>query len=199
MRNGKSKGIIKLLTAIVILVIVLVAAFKMSSCDIAKNNVEIRRDNLKAAIEELSDLVTIEYNYTDVLTYKDQLSLMDVKIPFTDKKYIIKYSGYIKAGIDLSDAEVDVQDEKAIITLNEPKITDNVIDEKNVMILDEKNNVFNPLSIKDYSDVLKEELKAREEKALEDGILEKAKKNATKFLNSMAKSIGLGGVQIIYK
>ena len=67
-------------------------------------NKEERVDNLKASIEDIGDLVTVEYNYTDILTYKDSLTLMDMKIPFTDKSYIIKYNGYnIFNPLDLGD------------------------------------------------------------------------------------------------
>ena len=162
-------------------------------------NKEERVDNLKASIEDIGDLVTVEYNYTDILTYKDSLTLMDMKIPFTDKSYIIKYNGYIKAGIDLSKAVVkDVSDTKVELEVPKATITDSVLDEKSMVILDQKNNIFNPLDLGDYQETLKKELKARELKAKKDGILERAQDNADKILRKMLQSLGYKDISISY-
>lgn len=160
---------------------------------------EERVDNLKASIEDIGDLVTVEYNYTDILTYKDSLTLMDMKIPFTDKSYIIKYNGYIKAGIDLSKAVVkDVGDTKVELEVPKATITDSVLDEKSMVILDQKNNIFNPLDLGDYQETLKKELNARELKAKKDGILERAQDNADKILRKMLQSLGYKDINISY-
>ena len=162
-------------------------------------NKEERVDNLKASIEDIGDLVTVEYNYTDILTYKDSLTLMDMKIPFTDKSYIIKYNGYIKAGIDLSKAVVkDVSDTKVELEVPKATITDSVLDEKSMVILDQKNNIFNPLDLGDYQETLKKELNARELKAKKDGILERAQDNADKILRKMLQSLGYKDISISY-
>ena len=162
-------------------------------------NKEERVDNLKASIEDIGDLVTVEYNYTDILTYKDSLTLMDMKIPFTDKSYIIKYNGYIKAGIDLSKAVVkDVGDTKVELEVPKATITDSVLDEKSMVILDQKNNIFNPLDLGDYQETLKKELNARELKAKKDGILERAQDNADKILRKMLQSLGYKDINISY-
>ena len=160
-------------------------------------NKEERVDNLKASIEDIGDLVTVEYNYTDILTYKDSLTLMDMKIPFTDKSYIIKYNGYIKAGVDLSKAVVkDIKETSVEHDVPVAKITDSVLDEKSMVILDQKNNIFNPLDLGDYQDTLKKELNARELKAKKDGLLERAQDNADKILRKLLQGLGFKDIKI---
>lgn len=162
-------------------------------------NKEERVDNLKASIEDIGDLVTVEYNYTDILTYKDSLTLMDMKIPFTDKSYIIKYNGYIKAGVDLSKAVVkDIKETSVELDVPVAKITDSVLDEKSMVILDQKNNIFNPLDLGDYQDTLKKELNARELKAKKDGLLERAQDNADKILRKLLQGLGFKDIKINY-
>ena len=162
-------------------------------------NKEERVDNLKASIEDIGDLVTVEYNYTDILTYKDSLTLMDMKIPFTDKSYIIKYNGYIKAGVDLSKAVVkDIKEASVELDVPVATITDSVLDEKSMVILDQKNNIFNPLDLGDYQDTLKKELNARELKAKKDGLLERAQDNADKILRKLLQGIGFKDIKINY-
>lgn len=158
---------------------------------------EERVDNLKASIEDIGDLVTVEYNYTDILTYKDSLTLMDMKIPFTDKSYIIKYNGYIKAGVDLSKAVVkDIKETSVELDVPVATITDSVLDEKSMVILDQKNNIFNPLDLGDYQDTLKKELNARELKAKKDGLLERAQDNADKILRKLLQGLGFKDIKI---
>ena len=162
-------------------------------------NKEERVDNLKASIEDIGDLVTVEYNYTDILTYKDSLTLMDMKIPFTDKSYIIKYNGYIKAGVDLSKAVVkDIKETSVELDMPVATITDSVLDEKSMVILDQKNNIFNPLDLGDYQDTLKKELNARELKAKKDGLLERAQDNADKILRKLLQGFGFKDIKINY-
>ncbi|UQK59368.1 DUF4230 domain-containing protein [Fenollaria massiliensis] len=162
-------------------------------------NKEERVDNLKASIEDIGDLVTVEYNYTDILTYKDSLTLMDMKIPFTDKSYIIKYNGYIKAGVDLSKAVVkDIKETSVELDVPVATITDSVLDEKSMVILDQKNNIFNPLDLGDYQDTLKKELNARELKAKKDGLLERAQDNADKILRKLLQGLGFKDIKINY-
>lgn len=162
-------------------------------------NKEERVDNLKASIEDIGDLVTVEYNYTDILTYKDSLTLMDMKIPFTDKSYIIKYNGYIKAGVDLSKAVVkDIKETSVELDVPVATITDSVLDEKSMVILDQKNNIFNPLNLGDYQDTLKKELNARELKAKKDGLLERAQDNADKILRKLLQGLGFKDIKINY-
>ncbi|OFK78994.1 hypothetical protein HMPREF2800_06185 [Anaerosphaera sp. HMSC064C01] len=162
-------------------------------------NKEERVDNLKASIEDIGDLVTVEYNYTDILTYKDSLTLMDMKIPFTDKSYIIKYNGYIKAGVDLSKAVVkDIKETSIELDVPVATITDSVLDEKSMVILDQKNNIFNPLDLGDYQDTLKKELNARELKAKKDGLLERAQDNADKILRKLLQGLGFKDIKINY-
>lgn len=185
---------------LVLLLIALIAVyfffFRKKFIGISK---EERVDNIKASIEDLGELVTVEYNYTDVLTYKDSLTLMDMKIPFTDKSYIIKYNGYIKAGVDLAKAVVkDVQETSVELDVPSAAITDSVLDEKSMVILDQKNNIFNPLDLGDYQETLKKELNARELKAKKDGILERAQANADKLLRKLLEGLGFTDIKINY-
>lgn len=185
---------------LVLLLIALIAVyfffFRKKFIGVSK---EGRVDNIKASIEDLGELVTVEYNYTDVLTYKDSLTLMDMKIPFTDKSYIIKYNGYIKAGVDLAKAVVkDVGETSVELDVPMAAITDSVLDEKSMTILDQKNNIFNPLDLGDYQETLKKELNARELKAKKDGILERAQANADKLLRKLLEGLGFTDIKINY-
>ena len=184
---------------VLLFIVLVVMSFFLFRKRLMGVNKEERVDNLRASIEDIGDLVTVEYNYTDVLTYKDNLTLMDMNIPFTDKKYIIKYNGYIKAGVDLSKSLVkEIGETNVELDVPAAAITDSVLDEKSMVILDQKNNIFNPLDLGDYQKTLKKELNARELKAKKDGILERAQKNADKILRNLLTGLGFTDIKINY-
>lgn len=69
---------------------------------------------------------------------------------------------------------------------------------KSMVILDQKNNIFNPLDLGDYQETLKKELNARELKAKKDGILERAQTNADKLLRKLLEGLGFKDIKINY-
>ena len=99
-----------------------------------------------------------------------------MKLPFTQKKFIISYDGEVNAGINLEEAKVSLNDETKKIEIKIPKaeILNHVIDEDSLTIFDEKNSIFNQLEIKDFSDFRKDEMKKVEKDLETKGFLEEA-------------------------
>lgn len=50
-------------------------------------------------IDKICELSAVKYYYSNVVAYKDNKKLKDFDLPFTQKAFLIKYDGYIKAGI----------------------------------------------------------------------------------------------------
>ena len=197
-RSEKSKSkvnrIIPLI--IVVLAIVLFMYFRFS----IKKETNILSNNVQEQVMKLLDLSTVKYNYTNVVSYKDNKKLKDLDIPFTNKGFLIKYSGYIKAGIDLSTATVNVVDKhKVEIVLDKPIVFDNVINEEDSYVYDEKESLFNQLKIQDLYDVLTEEQKKMEKEVIEKGLLNEAEENAKEILNSFLTSMGFTDINISFR
>lgn len=181
---------------IVVLAIVLFMYFRFS----LKKETNILSNNVQEQVMKLLDLSTVKYNYTNVVSYKDNKKLKDLDIPFTNKGFLIKYSGYIKAGIDLSTATVNVVDKhKVEIALDKPIVFDNVINEEDAYVYDEKESLFNQLKIEDLYDVLTKEKKKMEKEVIEEGLLNEAEKNATEILNSFLTSMGFTDINISFR
>ena len=66
------------------------------------------------------------------------------------KTFIITYNGSIKAGIDLKQAKISIDNDQLNITLPAAKILSHEIDEKSIEVYDESSNIFNQISINDY-------------------------------------------------
>lgn len=165
-----------------------------------KNDTSIDVSRVEEKISKILELSTARYDYVNVAIYKDSKKFNDIKLPFTTKKFMIKYSGYIKAGFDMENIEIESNEEKRIkLRVNKPLILDNVINEEEVYIYDEKSSIFNKLSYNDLYEVLIEEKENVKEDAISKGLLKEAETNAKELLNSLLETMGFEEVIISFK
>lgn len=149
------------------------------------------------SVSQILQLSTLEYNYTDVVTHKESSKFKDLTIPFTEKRFMIKYTGYLKAGSDLSNIEIDTPDPKTIhVTINPAKITDNVINEEDIYVYDEKGSVFNQLKIADVYEVMVEQKEKTEAQIIQDGFLEEADQRSKDLMTELLKAMNFENIVI---
>lgn len=157
-------------------------------------------NHIEEKVSRIVELSTVVYNYTDIVSYKDKIEVNGLGVPFTNKSFIIKYSGYIKAGIDLETLKFNVIDNNNIkITMSRAKVLENVIVEEDVEFFDEKDGLFNKLNFKDLYAVLigeKEKIKAD---AIKNGLLNEAENNGEEIIRSLLEEMGFEKIDIEYK
>lgn len=186
-------------TIFLIILAVAIALFFFIQFSVKKETSSLS-DTIEEQLSKLLELSTVKYNYTNVVAYKDNKKFSGMNMPFTNKEFLIKYNGYIKAGVDLKDTEIDVKDPKTVeIKLNKPKILDNVINEEDSYIYDEKESVFNQLKLKDLHEVLVKEKEKMEKEVIKNGLLNDAEKNTKEILTSFLKNLGFENVKIAFK
>ncbi|MBU5438568.1 DUF4230 domain-containing protein [Tissierella sp. MSJ-40] len=184
---------------ILVLVTVISGVFLYSKLSI-KKNVSLLSNTVEEKVLKLLEMSTVKYNYTNVVAYKDNKQLNGFNVPFSNKSFLIKYSGYIKAGVDLNTVEINVKDKKTVeLILDKPTVFDNVIVEEDVYIYDERDSVFNKLSFKDLYEVLIEEKKNMEKEVIEKGLLNDAEKNAREILDSLLEGMGFENIEIKFR
>lgn len=160
-------------------------------------SVETTSSTISQNILQIMQFSTLEYNYTDVVSYKESAKYKDFTIPFTEKRFMIKYTGYLKAGSDLSNIEISIPDDETVhVTINHAKITDNVINEEDLYVYDEKGSIFNNLKIADVYDILVMEKEATEAKLIEDGFLKDADERAEELITQLLKAMDFKNVII---
>lgn len=188
----------KLVLAIIVIVIILGITGYIKVSTVRKTNLLSNR--VEENILRLVELSTVKYNYTNIAEYEDNIELSGISIPFTNKKFILKYSGYIKAGIDLSSVEVNLKDKETIeIKMDKAKVFENVIPEEDVYFYDERDSVFNKLSFKDLYVVLIQEKEKMKEEVIEKGILNDAEKNGKEVITSLLEGMGFKKITIVFK
>lgn len=183
-KNKTSKKVFGFLIAIIL--ILALGAYIISNLK-SKEKISISSETVESSLKEAKELTTLKYNYKNVASYENSQEFHGITLPFTTKKFLYTYQGEINAGVDLDKARVDVNEASKIIsvTLPQASILSHDIDENSVMVYDEKNSIFNPLKLEDYSDFRKEEEAKVEKEAIDKGLLEEAKEKSEKAVKEL--------------
>lgn len=180
--------------AIFLLIVAIVLAFFLFK----KSNKQPRYDSsaIMEKIAYVKELSLVKYNYSGVISYSDYMKFMNLQVPLTEKKFMIRYSGYVKAGIDVSQASVFVSGKNVKVILPKPTIQETVIDEKTIQVFDESMNIFNPTKVADYQKAIVGEKNKIMQDALGKGILTESSDQAHKFITSLLEELGFEKVEI---
>ncbi|RNC65506.1 DUF4230 domain-containing protein [Proteiniphilum sp. X52] len=148
-------------------------------------------------ISYIQELALVRYNYTGVISYKDYRKFLNINVPLTDKYFLLKYNGYIKAGVDFNRINVTVDNDTTIhISLPKPKILDTVIDEKSIQVYNESENAFNPIKISDYNEAISREKDVMIRDAVGQGIYRQATDEARIAITSLLREMGFKDIHI---
>ena len=148
-------------------------------------------------VSYLQELALVQHNYTGVISYKDYRKFLNLNVPLTDKYFLLKYNGYVKAGVDFSRIKVNVLSSTNVhVSIPTPKILDTVVDENSIEVFNESENAFNPIKIADYNEALSREKSVMIRGAIEQGIYEQATKQAKLTLTSLLTEMGFVNIDI---
>lgn len=148
-------------------------------------------------ISHIQELALVKHNYTGVIGFKDYKKILNMNIPLTDKYFLLKYNGYLKAGVDFSRIKINVLTDSMVhVSIPKPEIFDTVIDESSVQIYNESENAFNPIKISDYNEALSREKNIMINDAIKQGILKDATDQAKMVLTTMLEEMGFAEIKI---
>ena len=166
---------------------------------------EVSLDVINTSIQSIGELATLEYLYTDAGKFSDPKDFFgkDIPLAITTKTFIAKWDGSIKAGIDVEKIFVEIEKEKKEIIVHIPKaeILPHEIDDESIETLDEKDGLFNPIKIDDIRQFDSTSKIAMEERAIENGILDKAQENAQVIIYKLINVdvVAEQGYNIVFK
>lgn len=162
---------------------------------------QISLEVISTEIKDIGELATIEYLYTNAAKFEDSKQIKNWNVPLTKKSFIIKYDGVIKAGVDVNEITLEIDEVNKVLTVYVPeaKILSHETDMESVELLDEKNGLFNTVTVDDKIQLDKEVEKEMEERAIENGLLEKAQANAENIiLNLISATPGIEEYEIVF-
>ena len=179
---GKTKKAIGGIIAILLVaILIFYAGTRFAS---GSDEPKITATGLTQQLQEIEELATMSYNYTKVGKFSDNLKFNGWDIPLSQKSFLITYNGKLKAGIKMDKIKISIENNTIIVSIPEIEILSNEIDENSIEVYDETKNVFNPISISDYTAFAKKQKETVAEEAIENGLLSEA---ATKTQSTIKK------------
>ena len=145
--------------------------------------------SVKETVLDIAEFSTLDYHYTTIGRFENHKEFYGWKIPFTTSSFLVTYDGDIKIGINFAQAIVEQNDRDIVITLPNAHILSHTIDYDSLEVLDESHSIFTPIVITDYNSFYSDQSKAMEKKALENGLISKARENGRKYLEDFLVSL----------
>jgi len=161
---------------------------------------EIVMKTLSDKTIDISELVTAEYAFTNAAKFTSTKHIAVLPESWTQKSFVQRWDGIIKAGINLKGVNVSISGKTITVEIPDADIISYEIDKDSVEILDEKNNVFNPITVKDKVNFDKETAYDMKAKAVKNGLLDRAQENAENTIENIIR-VGIGklkNIQNIY-
>ena len=178
-----------------VLALLLVGGLVMAAflCGLSRGGREaepvITGDLLGEHLRSAQELVTVAYYYTNMGRFENHVDFYGWKVPLTTKSFIVSYDGVIKAGVDLGGVEVEVDEtgKTVTVTLPDSGILSHEIPEDSIEVFDESDNIFNPITIEDYTGFTRDEKTAMEQRAIDNGLLTSADEQARSAVESLLR------------
>lgn len=146
---------------------------------------QIVMDQLAESYAETGKLISAEYLFTNAAKFTDTSNIIEIFDWMTEKSFVQKWDGCIMAGIDLSEVSASVNKDVITITVPEAEILSYEVNYDSVEIFNEMNNVFNPISVKDKASFDKKTAEAMKKRAISNGLLDSAQKNAETVIKDL--------------
>ena len=156
---------------------------------IVEKEIQISGETIRTSMANIGKLCTAEYNYTHIEKVDSSKEIYGYTIPFTTSMFIYSYDGTIMAGIDFTKIQIDKNDTEKIITVTLPnvEIISSDVDQDSFTLYDEKNNIFNPISVTDVADSFADLKNSEEEKAIEKGLFDRARESAVTLVENFMR------------
>ncbi|SDM23500.1 DUF4230 domain-containing protein [Actinomyces ruminicola] len=157
---------------------------------------------IAASFEDIAELATEEYNFTNVGKYSESNNkVLAWDVPLTGGSFLITYNGAVKAGIaDISAVTIEIDEQSKSVILNAPavEVLSSTIDPATVQTYDQSFSLVNQLDVDDVTTFLAAEEENAEQLAIDGGLLDKAQTRAEELLTSHVESLLAGTGQSDY-
>ncbi len=195
----------KLRTIILIFLILTVVTFGvlvMSNDTLfqTRTNITSETSLIQDRLVELSEWTTLRYEYSNVIVSRTErtLSLGVTDINYGEAIRLIEYSGYLKAGTDLSKIQMtyNEQSEEMFIRVPKSKILDNVVETDTAKVEDVKGNIFSDYPTQIIFDEINADKRQLEDEKISQGFLEEADNRIRQLLTSFLATNGYNDVVV---
>ncbi|WP_448859942.1 DUF4230 domain-containing protein [Corynebacterium propinquum] len=196
--RGGMSGVLKVVAGLLVGIVLTVGALfglnKMSLLEEPTRS--ITSTGIGGTLEEISEVAVEQYSYSAVGRFEeDGWRALGFRVPLTGKHFLIAYDGVVKAGvknIEKSDVHIDDVARTVTITVFQAEILSNEIEPSSVVVYDQSFNPLNQVRVENYAEFLDSEEKRAEDKARENGLLERAQQRVTDLVAAQAEAFLAG-------
>lgn len=151
------------------------------------------RSTLIQGIRNVKELATIRQSFQSIVMYGDSRALLGLPLPGTGRKFILKYSGTITCGNDLSAIQISERFAVNRVRMVVPrsKLLDLYADMKSIQVYDQKAGFFTSIRLEDQNREIAASLEEVRQDALKSDILHRADENTRLILSALAASLGM--------
>ena len=192
----KSKKNNKVVRRLFIVIVIITVSVHIATTSKAKSEYK-NNTKILSTITQVLDVNTVKYTYSNIVSITKDKSIKDIKIPFMEQSFIIKYEGVINGGIKSDDINIIENDgDKIIIEINKCGILNHYIDDTKLYVYDIKNSIFNKLDTNEIlSDISKYKVEY-EDKLIKEGFLDEIKETTKVSLENTLKNVGYSNIEI---
>jgi len=151
------------------------------------------RSVLLQGIRNVRELATIRQHFEAVVMHRDSKSLLGLALPGTGRKFILKYSGVVTCGNDLSRIRISERFAVNRVRMEIPRsrLIDLYADMKSIQVYDQKAGIFTSVQLEDQNREIAANLEELRHDVLKGDLLRRANENTRMVLTSLAASLGM--------
>jgi hypothetical protein len=152
-----------------------------------------RSNILMGGIRGVRELAAVRQPFQSIVTYRNSGSLLGFSLPGTSRKFILKYSGTLVCGCDLTDARISecFAVNRVRIFVPRAKVMDAYADMSSVEVYDQSAGIFTSVGLNEQNEQIAADVEKVRENALTSGVLRHADDNTRMVLTSLAASLGM--------
>ena len=184
------------MAATLLIIIALVISITINVLILTRKKVSQNRSirtTILAGIQNVSELATIRERFQSIVSFSDGVKIpgLNMNIPGTTKKFMLKYYGTITCGCDLSKAKVSEKvNNKVTITLPSSEILDVYADVHSFEVYDQRVGIFTSIKLDDQNREVEADLEKVKAHEIQNGILEHSNENVKRILTSVVATAG---------
>ncbi|MBR1672620.1 MAG: DUF4230 domain-containing protein [Fretibacterium sp.] len=153
------------------------------------------RTAILSGIQNVNELATVRERFQSIVSFSEgwKLPLVHMNFPGTTRRFMMRYSGTIVCGCDLSAAEVSERFDVNRIHIAVPhsRILDIYADVHSFEVYDQSAGLFTSIRLEDQNREVTADLEEVRRHALTNGILAQSDENARRILASIAAATGM--------
>ena len=153
------------------------------------------RTAILLGIQNVNELATVRERFQSIVSFSEgwEVPLLKVNFPGTTRKFMMRYSGVIVCGNDLS--QVNISEQFAVnrvrIVVPRSRIMDIYADIHSFEVYDQQAGIFTSIRLEDQNHEVMADLEEMRRHALKDGILAQADENTRRILTSIVAATGM--------